>query len=187
MATPPDFSVGQVLTAAHMDAVGLWLIDEVSVTAAADLIVDGCFSNQFQNYRIVWSGETSSNAGVFFRFRGGTPAADRMATQYISMGLDRNGATLATFGSDVKADNLYFSNSGGSTCLASATYDIFRPFESVRTGIIWSTFFEWTSNAFFYRAGGGYYDTTDSNTGFKIYTSGGPTQTSTVRVYGYRN
>ena len=26
MATPPDFSVGQVLTAAHMDAVGLWLV-----------------------------------------------------------------------------------------------------------------------------------------------------------------
>ena len=71
MATPPDFTAGQVLTAAQMNAVGLWKVTPTSVTGTGasidsngDVVVssggsnvtlNGVFSADFKNYKILAS------------------------------------------------------------------------------------------------------------------------------------
>jgi hypothetical protein len=67
MATPPDFSPGQVLTAAHMDAVGLWLVKSVTVgSAVASVDVTSCFNADYDNYVVQFSGITTSANGTSF-------------------------------------------------------------------------------------------------------------------------
>ena len=50
MATPPDFSVGQVLTAAQMNAVGLWLIESKDVTSGTLVQFDNKFTTDYDTY-----------------------------------------------------------------------------------------------------------------------------------------
>lgn len=64
MATPPDFAVGQVLTSAHMDAVGLWLVKSQTIgSGVPNVEVTGAFSSDFDAYKIVVSGGAASASG----------------------------------------------------------------------------------------------------------------------------
>jgi len=55
MATPPDFTAGQILTAAQMNAVGMWLIETKTVpSSTASLTFTNCFSNDYNNYRFIF-------------------------------------------------------------------------------------------------------------------------------------
>ena len=50
MATPPTFSSGSVLTAAQMNAVGLWLVKTQTVgTAVSSVSVTDVFSSNYDN------------------------------------------------------------------------------------------------------------------------------------------
>lgn len=54
MATPPVFTTGQVLTAAQMNAVGLWKVGDFTASGSSStLICDNIFTDDFQNYKIV--------------------------------------------------------------------------------------------------------------------------------------
>jgi hypothetical protein len=184
MATPPDFTTGAVLTAAQMNAVGMWLVDTETVTTASQAILDGCFTTDYTNYRIVITASGSTTGEILMELR--NAGANKTATEYVVTGLDRNAGALSTFGSNTKRANLYVSNVSASTNLTFATIDIFRPKDTFRTGLLWNTGFEWTSNDMFYRSGMGYFDVTDSCDGFRIYPNAG-TFDATVRVYGYNN
>lgn len=78
MATPPDFTVGQVLTAAQMNAVGLWRVTTCTVSSAGgtaatasngvitvgsgntSVTVNNAFSADFDNYLIQYNGGVCS-------------------------------------------------------------------------------------------------------------------------------
>jgi hypothetical protein len=63
MATPPDFTTGAVLTAAQMNAVGLWLVKTQTVgSAVPDVTVTDAFSADYDNYKILYTGGTASGA-----------------------------------------------------------------------------------------------------------------------------
>ena len=65
MATPPVFSAGAVLTAAQMNAVGLWEIKTQTIgTGVASFEVTGAFSSDYDNYKIVIN---SMDASVNFQ------------------------------------------------------------------------------------------------------------------------
>ena len=66
MATPPDFSSGAVLTAAQMNSVGLWKITEVNLSTTA---IDGIFTSDFDNYRIIIRGGYTSGANGLIQLR----------------------------------------------------------------------------------------------------------------------
>jgi hypothetical protein len=77
MATPPDFSVGQVLTAAQMNAVGLWLVKSQTVgTGVSSVTVTGAFSTDYDNYKIQYVGGTGTGSSVLqFNYVGTNGAA----------------------------------------------------------------------------------------------------------------
>jgi hypothetical protein len=61
MATPPTFSSGTVLTAAQMNAVGLWLVKTQTIgNAVSSVAVTNAFSTDYDNYKIIISGGASS-------------------------------------------------------------------------------------------------------------------------------
>ena len=68
MATPPVFTTGQVLTAAQMNAVGMWLVKTDTITSGSSKEITACFTSDFKNYRIVLSNIVmSTTAAVTMR------------------------------------------------------------------------------------------------------------------------
>ena len=63
--TYPSFTSGEVLTAADMNAVGLWLVKTQTVgTAVASVTVTDAFSSTYDNYRIIYTGGAASTSCV---------------------------------------------------------------------------------------------------------------------------
>jgi hypothetical protein len=57
----PVFAAGEILTAANMNQVGLWLVKSQAIgTTVSSVTVTGAFSSDFDNYLITVSGGTSS-------------------------------------------------------------------------------------------------------------------------------
>jgi hypothetical protein len=64
MATPPDFTAGQVLTAAQMNQAGMWLVKSQAVgTAVPSVTVTNAFNADFNAYKIIATNVVSSAAG----------------------------------------------------------------------------------------------------------------------------
>lgn len=181
MATPPDFSVGQVLTAAHMDAVGMWKVGGGSYSAANPIAIEGCFTSDFTHYRVVGA-LYGSNASqdLNLNFYTGTN------TLYNSLNHNRWGHSFSggTFTSQTASANAtcWISvTSNTSTLLSSFTIDIFNPNEAVRTKLQSTSLGQ---NAVIYTL---YYDlaNTETFTGFQLDAAAG-SLTGTVNVYGMR-
>lgn len=65
MATPPDFTAGSVLTAAQMNAVGLWLLETKTLTASAGPIqFDNKFTTDYDSYLLVGSFLQNTSTGL---------------------------------------------------------------------------------------------------------------------------
>ena len=61
MATPPVFVSGAILTAAQMNAAGMWLIKTQTIgSAVASVAVTDVFSADYENYKIVVTGGVGS-------------------------------------------------------------------------------------------------------------------------------
>ena len=57
----PDFSPGEVLTAAAMDSIGLWLVKTQAVGAGVStIVVSDAFSANYDNYLITYTGGSAS-------------------------------------------------------------------------------------------------------------------------------
>jgi hypothetical protein len=66
----PDFSPGEVLTAAAMDSIGLWKIASATATSGTALSVDDVFTSTYSNYLLYVSGlPTSGSFGLDLRLR----------------------------------------------------------------------------------------------------------------------
>lgn len=80
MAVPPVFVSGQVLTAAQMNAVGLWVTKpKTSFSAASSVIASNVFTSDYESYMIVFRYTTTGATGVAFQLRAGSTTA---ATNY---------------------------------------------------------------------------------------------------------
>jgi len=182
MATPPDFTAGQILTAAQMNAVGMWFINSFTVSAAPEIICDDVFSADFENYKIVYSIPTNTN---FIRMQLRTGAGN-VATNY--------GATNAQITDNVTS--VSFLNANASTwndtrwliCpnnISFGTTEIFQPNLAANTFIdnSCSTISSTNSQKLW---GAGRHNANTQATGFRIFPTSG-TFTATVRVYGYRD
>ena len=70
MTTPPVFSSGQVLTATQMNSVGIWKVGSQTVGNAVTYVtVSSVFTSDYDNYKIVYLGGTSSASAVLFRMQ----------------------------------------------------------------------------------------------------------------------
>ena len=193
MATPPVFSAGAVLTAAQMNAIGLWEItptsvagtgvslsgSTVTVSSSTTANINGCFTSDFDNYRIVIAQFTTNTPqGIYLRLRTTTDAA---GNDYSYGGIYR---LFAGGGGDVSSNNVssFVQGTGSTTPDSGGTYDILSPNLAKHT--------QFVGNMLNFDAGvaiAGVHKLANAYTGFSILTTTGNTFSATIRIYGYRN
>lgn len=183
MATPPDFSVGGILTAAQMDQIGLWLITSTSLGTGTTATLS-CFSADYDAYRFVFNKLKSQSGTVF-----------------VSAQL-RTGTTTSTtgyYGSRIEVDLSGTISSAGTnngtawtppividaTNTAGGVLDVFDPFSAVQTSFTGGGIDARTTGAP-WRSGGGFHSSATSYDQIVFTCSPGFTAQSTVSVYGYR-
>ena len=179
--TFPSFNVGEVLTAADMNAVGLWLVKTQSWTNATTTTVNDAFSSNYKNYKII-ANVTGSGVAQNLGLRLRTATADIGAGQYAyqTQFVNYTVAGWATGGVTNTANDWTDFVRLQASEEAFGEMDIFGP-NTVNV----TTMQVRCSDALLHRVGGGYVNNTTAATGFRLVS---PNNTSgTVRVYGYRN
>lgn len=193
----PVFSTGEVLTAANMNAVGLWrvtgcTVSSVGGTAATasngvitvgtgntSITVSNAFSANYSNYRVIWSGGTMSSTGsVAIQLNNSTGTTYRLSGIYMAYGsttVNGYGPALSTRWTDTGI----MSTTEGTT-----DFDIYNPFATKPTRMRTTS---WEQSQYYNFVG--FDSSTASSTGFTITPAGaGPSFTGgTICVYGYRN
>jgi hypothetical protein len=180
MATPPDFVSGQILTAAQMNAVGLWLVKTQTVgTGVSSVTVTDAFSSTYDNYKVTLTGGVGSTGQSIALTLGAS------ATGYYS------GSTGTNYGSDslqyLRDNNATsWQYAGGSFTNGNAMdVTLYNPGLASRTGIA-------IQGRIDYRTvgantqGTGFHDSATAYTAFTLTVTGTMTG-GTIRVYGYRN
>jgi hypothetical protein len=176
----PDFSPGEVLTAAAMDSIGMWLVKTQTVGAGVSSVtVTDAFSADYENYKISWSGGTVSGATDMAFHLGATPPANGyFQVQYANA----IGGAFST--NTVNNQDRWIYVGGGDTNGAMTNIEIFQPFASKRKFMTAQNF---TAGSFTVYSTG-YFNSTSSFTSFTLDPGGATTMTGgVVRVYGYRN
>ena len=181
MATPPDFTAGQVLEAnAHMNKVGAWLIKTQSTgTTQSSVVVADVFSADYENYRIIVSGGVASTAlGLNLTF-----GATVTGYYYAWTGFTYGGAANNGQG----ANQTSFASAGaGSTTTLSLDLTVCNPFTAKNT-VVYGEYLLADTATGLMRSYGGHLANTTSYTGFTLTTSTGTVTGGTVYVYGLRD
>ena len=175
----PDFSPGEVLTAAAMDSIGLWLVKSQTIgTGVSSVTVTGAFSADYDNYLIMLAGGSATADGDFQMTLGSTTAGYFLAMPY---GNYTGGSAVA------------FTNDGSSwqfvgasrTTMLTVNINVLSPFLTNETAI--SGFYTGPTTSGVSGAVGGFLNNTTSYSGFTLTPSTGTMTGGTIRVYGYRN
>lgn len=179
MATPPDFSPGQVLTAAHMDAVGLWLVKTQTVgTGVSSVTVTGAFSDQFDNYRIIYSGGTqSTSTDVVFQLGSSTTGY----SSFLNYGVAGTSSPLGA--SQNNAASFPWVGGAQANQASHASLDVLGPYLTGYTKIRNAQY----QNLNIYGTCQGEHAVSASYTSFTLSVGAGTMTGGTIRVYGYRN
>jgi len=179
----PDFSPGEVLTAAAMDSIGLWKVASATVSlGTTPLNIVGVFdSSKYQNYKLVLRQYTvSTSSRIEFKFLSGTTPT---SLGYYAAGIG------AQYTSD---STLYFQRTNndarlilGSLDTASriTTFDIIAPQTAIETLYYGQHVIR---NTGFHYSFGGVQVSVAAFDGFQIVNTAGTTSLDYF-LYGYRN
>jgi hypothetical protein len=179
MATPPVFSAGAVLTAAQMNAVGMWRVSTKTFSAAADVTFDGVFTSDFRHYRIVFDAKHSATyVSLNYRLRASN-ADNTTANYWWRATYSSNTTTFYTAGDAQTAG--FWANI--PTVTNGMSFDVFCPQVTERTSFA-GTYYD-HNNPFVWNIGSGFVATTQFD-GIKIYLPSG-TMTGQATVYGYND
>lgn len=178
--TYPSFSVGEVLTANDMNAVGLWLVKTQTIgTAVTTQQITNCFNSSFDNYRVlITGGVVSANGSLFVQLDGITTSVYQIAGYFMTWG----GATL---NAAAPAATTRWEVSSVSTTRYAVAFDVMSPQKTEQKFMVGA---HGVSSTGLYRFDG-YCSSTASATGFTLShgTAGATFTGGTIRVYGYRN
>ena len=183
----PDFSPGEVLTAAAMDSRGLWLVKSQTIGAGvSSVVITDAFSADFDAFKIIISGGVASLTRNLTFQLGPTSVSGYNTSYYYSI----NGRTFAnTVDGLAGANATEFSYAGVATADdISYSLEVINPFLAKHTFVSSTRIFSSTT-------------TGSATTGFCVHRqstsysdfsigllSGGATLTGgSIRVYGYRN
>jgi hypothetical protein len=175
----PDFSPGEVLTAAAMDSIGLWLVKTQTVGAGvASVTVTDAFSADYDNYKVTYTGGTGTNNSVLgFHFVGTNGNTTFYGNLYYAN--FTNGAPQ-TFG---------WNNAASVSHLGGNAFDRWNMNAEIHgphltQGTFLSSPFVDGFNAGVVQA---VHNIASSYTSFVLTPSTGTLTGGTIRVYGYRN
>jgi hypothetical protein len=172
----PDFSPGEVLTAAAMDSIGLWLVKTQTIGSAVSTVtVTDAFSADYDNYLITvagGSGTTSTRLGFQLGAANTGYHYTFSYTSYTNTPLALGTTTATTF-----------EYAGSATANSLGMYlTLQNPFLTEETFVQGST-----ANATFAGTMTAVKRDTTSYTDFTIIVASGTMTGGTIRVYGYRN
>jgi hypothetical protein len=181
----PDFSPGEVLTAAAMDSIGLWKIASTSVGTSTNFSVLNCFSDTYNQYLIQFE-NLKCNTGtsfVVFQFLLGTSPA---TTSYYDSRFDVSQSGTIIGGGQTNASQGNAASVIDATNVSGASIEIFNPASAVVTTYTGRGLDTRTGGAP-YRAGGGFHNVNTAYDGIYFGIAGGANfATGTVTIYGYR-
>jgi hypothetical protein len=175
----PDFSPGEVLTAAAMDSIGLWLVKTQTIgTGVSSVVVADAFSSIYDNYKVVVFGGVGSTVQVIqFQLTGSATGyyGNAILSSYSGSTVSGNPITNAaswTFG-------------GVSTPNTNAmNIDLLGP--NLPKTTTFQTNYLNTDTAGVTGSVSGFHNGITQFTGFTLIV-GGTMSGGTIRVYGYRN
>jgi hypothetical protein len=180
--TFPSFNTGDVLTAADMNAVGLWLVKSQTIgSTVSQVIVTDCFTTTYDNYLIRFSdvSTTADNADLNLQLRTGSTTANtnyNCVYQYVTY----SGAS-STFSAGLGISAFNFAGRSTNDTLTVAI-DISQPRLARRTN-----FRAITPGGNITGTSSGFHDLATAYESI-VFTLGAGTMTGgTIRVYGYRN
>jgi hypothetical protein len=179
----PDFAVGEVLTAAAMDSIGLWLVKTQTIgTSVSSVTVTGAFSADYDNYRIIISG--------------GANSADSGATLRLGSAVGSTGYYSAQGSFLYSTDGIsYLRNNNatqwvniGAAFPAGLALDVtlFNPNQARFTGLAINSRVDYrtTGGA---SVGNGMHAVSTAYTDFTFSAGTGNMTGGIIRVYGFRN
>lgn len=193
MATPPDFTTGQVLTSATMNTVGQWLMiptsvsgtgaslsnGKIALSSCTDVTINGVFTSDFENYLLLARLSFTGGDAVMQLTASGTPSA---GTAYNwSFMQAYAGAGVTTVRTAGTSSTILMSNQNG--VYGSAACDIFAPQLAVPTMFQVANLrndgsYGTPANYLFY----GNNSNSTSYDGLKI--TGGGAMTGSIMIYG---
>jgi hypothetical protein len=180
----PDFSPGEVLTAAAMDSIGLWKIASATATSGSSLVMNDVFSDLYTNYRITVTHTSDATASQVTFILGAATASYRYGVLYIPT---NTGTAIGRTGSGITtASNAYFGLRADSGNKAAGTIDIFEPFVTGQTSWNVASTHAVSNNALGPYVGGGWHAASASHTSITFSLSAGTMTDFTATVYGYR-
>jgi hypothetical protein len=181
----PDFSPGEVLTAAAMDSIGLWLVKTQTIgSAVSSVTVTDAFSADYQNYLVLLSGgvgTTNARLGCQLRNSGGTSTtgyyAGKVTVNLVNSavvgGVDNNASSWTEVGR-VGTDQQMIQMSIFSPFLAKTT-TMSSQIATLNTGGVMTP------------AQTAIHTVSTSYTDFVLTATAGTLTGGDIRVYGYRN
>ena len=177
-----------VPNAPAQNPAGLELISSTTL-AGSDITVPSCFSNTYDNYRIIVSNGATSNTGVYFYIQwtiAGTASATNYSWTYTGLREDNVGSPYfetSTTASLFTRGKLGM-NPGFAGSVNNSSIDVYMPFLTARTFALFQSVSY--PSPFAFVSGGISQDQSTSKDGFKLGVSAGTLTAGTVTVYGYR-
>jgi hypothetical protein len=179
MATQPDFTTGAVLTAAQMNAVGLWLVKTQTVgSAVPDVTVTDAFSADYDNYKILYTGGTASGAvgPLNMKLGSSTTGYYSVATYGLYTG------TTGIVSNNNVLGYWYYAGAANNVVGNILNIDVMEPFNSAKY-THFNGFFNVVDVA---GTTGGYHAVNASYTSFTLTPGSGTISGGVISVYGYR-
>jgi hypothetical protein len=177
--TYPSFSVGEVLRAQDMNAVGLWLVKTQTIgSGVASVSVPDAFPSDYTNFRVVIDGAvcTISDTTVYVRPGGNTTAASYSSGGYFVL--------YTGTGNGFLSDNATTNGIAigiTSTTDMSVAFDIFNPNLAKWTRAMGL----WSGDSYLGQYSG-VHKLATAFTSFDLRVAAGTMTGGTIRVYGYR-
>jgi hypothetical protein len=146
MATPPDFSVGQVLTSSTMNKIGLWKMipptvsagatietnGDVTFTTQSSVSLNGVFTDDYTNYKTEILISNSSQVVLQYRFR--VSGSDNNTANYNNQFLVADSTTVVAARTTAQT----IGDLGQMVVSALSFFDItfYRPKQAASSGVL---------------------------------------------------
>jgi hypothetical protein len=187
----PDFSPGEVLTAAAMDSIGLWKVGSATAVygTTTQLNISNVFTSDYRAYKIVVSSLRYSATNTTLSLQllnAGTPA-NTASYDFAYRGLGSDGTVRDTNSSAATSlSDLGCFNTTANDYQAQVSFEVINPAVAIVT-----TFINIAASGFaafpFTRNGSARHSVATAYDGIRLFPSAGGNFGAEVVVYGYRN
>ena len=165
---------------------------QITFSGVSSVSLNGVFSNNYDNYKVVISGVTQSSSAALWdtniRLRSsGTDASGNNYTFQMSRVYGEAGTGVnAQYGATATYWYLGSQNTGTGATDGFFSLEFCNPFLSKSTELLFNVINFQSDTNRIYKAGGATHSVTSPYDGFTFYPSGG-TLSGTMTIYGYRN